>query len=299
MQVSALNIFPVKGGRGIALEEAAVTLAGLAGDRCWMVVDSAGRFVSQRELPALALLDALPDPDGVHLSFPGGGDGGPADGGERFVPMPDGGERLAVRIWSDDVDAALCGEADCAALSRWLARPLRLVAFDGTARRRVSRDWLDRDAPVGFADGFPVLVACEESLRALNRRIVAGGAEAVPMSRFRPNIVVSGAEAFAEDRWATIEIGGVLLDLVKPCARCVVTTIDQASGEPDGPEPISSLRQTRMSADRRAPGVLFGWNAVPRGGGTVSLGDTVQVVAARENGWPLRDAVPRRSASKA
>lgn len=284
MQVSALNIFPVKGARGIALDRAVVELAGLAGDRCWMVVDPAGRFVSQRELPPLALLDAVPDADGLNLSFPGSG------GGERFVPLPDGGERLGVRVWADAVDAALCGTDDCDALSRWLGHPLRLVCFDNRARRLVSREWLDRDAPVGFADGFPVLVACEDSLGALNRAIVDGGAKAVPMSRFRPNIVVSGTGAFAEDRWKTIAVGGVLFDLVKPCARCVVTTIDQAGGRPDGPEPIASLARTRLSADRRVPGVLFGWNAVPRQRGTLSTGDRVEVTATREEGWPVRPA---------
>lgn len=284
MQVSDLSIYPVKGGRGIALERSAVALAGLRGDRRWMVVDADGRFVSQRELPSLALLDARPDEDGLHLSFPGGAGG---DGGERFVATPDGSARLGVRVWADGVDAALCAQSDCIALSRWLGRPVRLVYFDEGAQRSVSRDWLDRDAPVGFADGFPVLLACADSARALNGTIVAAGGEAVPMSRFRPNIVLSGTGAFAEDGWETIAVGGILFDLVKPCARCVVTTVDQQSGLADGPEPISSLTRTRLSADRRAPGALFGWNAVPRGPGSLRVGDPVEIVVRREGGWPL------------
>ena len=196
------------------------------------------------------------------------------------------------------MDAALCADADCIALSRWLGRPVRLVYFDAGARRTVSRDWLDRDAPVGFADGFPVLVASEDSARALNGTIVAAGGDAVPMSRFRPNIVLSGTGAFAEDGWETIAVGGILFDLVKPCARCVVTTVDQGSGLPDGPEPITSLTRTRLSADRRAPGALFGWNAVPRGPGSLRVGDPVEIVARREGGWPLsqRPAKGRRTA---
>ena len=286
MQVSALHMFPVKGGRGIAVDHADIALAGLVGDRRWMVVDANGRFVSQRELPALALLDAKPDVDGLHLSFPAVETRGA--GGERFVARPDGTDRLAVRIWNDPVDAAIASAADCAALSRWLGQPLRLVYFDDQANRTISRDWLDRDAPVGFADGFPVLIACEDSLRELNRTIVVAGGEAVPMSRFRPNIVLSDTGAYAEDHWETLAIGDVVLDLVKPCARCTVTTVDQGNGLPNGPEPIVSLGRTRMSADRRAPGVLFGWNAVPRGTGTLRVGDEARIVAAREAGWPLR-----------
>lgn len=285
MEVSALNVYPVKGCRGISVSRSAVALPGLVGDRRWMVVDPSGRFVTQRELPALALLEAVPDEDGLHLSYPAVGQ---TDGGERFVPVPSGGERLSVRVWKDVVDAAAADAEDDRALSRWLGQPLRLVHFDATAHRDVSRDWLDRDAPVGFADGFPVLVATEASLRALNRTIVADGGEAVPMNRFRPNVVLTDTEAFAEDAWAAIRIGGVVFDLVKPCARCTVTTVDQMTGSFDGPEPLASLTRTRMSADRRAPGVLFGWNAVPKAPGEIAVGDAVEIVARREGGWPLR-----------
>ncbi|KQT85522.1 MOSC domain-containing protein [Aurantimonas sp. Leaf443] len=288
MQLTALHIHPLKGARAIPMAEAALEPAGLAGDRRWLLVDAAGRFVSQREMPSLARLSAHEDADGLHLSYDGEGDAEGGDGGERFVPHPEGEARLAVRIWTDTVEAALAGEADHDALSRWFGRPLRLVHFDGAARRSVSRDWIDRDTPVGFADGFPLLVASEASLRGLNREIVAHGGEAVPMSRFRPNLVVSGLEPFEEDGWATIAVGDAVIDLVKPCARCIVTTIDQISGEPEGPEPIDSLSRIRLSADRRARGVLFGWNAVPRAAGTLRVGDPVTVLSRREGGWPLR-----------
>lgn len=288
-QVSGLHIYPVKGGRGIALQRSEVALAGLAGDRCWLLVDAGGRFLSQRELPALALLETKTDADGLHLSFAGmPGEGEAGDGGERFVARPDGASRIAVRIWSDEVDAALADEADSAALSRWFGRSLRLVYFDDQARRIVSRDWVPHDAPVGFSDGFPLLLAFEDSLRELNRTIVTAGGEAVPMSRFRPNIVLSDTGAYAEDHWETVMIGDLVFDLVKPCTRCAVTTVDQQSGVPDGPEPIVSLSRTRMSADRRTPGVLFGWNAVPRQTGQLRVGDTVELVSSREAGWPIR-----------
>lgn len=287
LEVSALHIYPIKGARGVALSHAALDLEGLANDRRWMLVDENGRFVSQREMPRLALLDAQLDPDGLHLSLP--------DGGERFVARPDGAERLAVRIWSDEVEAAPVAPADDAALSRWFGRPLRLVYFDDRSRRTVSRDWLDRDAPVGFADGFPILVATEEALRALNRGIIGAGGDVVPMSRFRPNVVIRGAEGFSDDAWAAIRIGeGAVLDLVKPCARCVVTTTDQDTGTREGPEPLATLARIRRSADERAPGALFGWNAVPRAGGTLRVGDAVAVLEARPGGWPLREATAAR-----
>ncbi|MBB3952332.1 MOSC domain-containing protein [Aureimonas jatrophae] len=285
LRLASLHVYPVKGARGATREDATLGLAGLAGDRRWMLVDDAGRFVSQREMPELALLDVQSDADGLHLSLP--------EGGERFVATPDGVRRLAVRIWGDEVEAAGAAPEDDAALSRWFGRSLRLVHFDDMSRRIVSREWLDRDAPVGFADGFPLLITTEESLRGLNREIVTAGAEAVPMSRFRPNLVLQGAEPFADDGWATIRVGDVLFDLVKPCARCVVTTTDQDTGTREGPEPLATLARLRRSADPRAPGALFGWNAVPRSGGRLTVGDAVEIVAARPGGWPLRAAKGR------
>ncbi|WP_152047045.1 MOSC domain-containing protein [Aureimonas psammosilenae] len=279
MRISSLGIYPIKGARGLFPDESASTPAGLEGDRRWMLVDETGRFVSQREFPPLALLDVLPDEDGLHLSFP--------DAGERFVPTPDGEERLSVTVWSDEVNAAHAGADHSAAITAWLGRSVRLVFFDDASRRLVSRDWTDRDVPVGFADGFPLLVATTASLRELSRRIVSAGGEAVPMNRFRPNLVIDGAEPFAEDGWAAIEAGGVVFDLVKPCARCAVTTVDQDQGKRDGKEPLATLGKTRRSGDSQAPGALFGWNAVPRGIGILKVGDEVRVVERRENSWPI------------
>ena len=280
MQLGSIHIHPVKGGRALDLDHAEVERAGLARDRRWMVVDAGGRFVTQRELPKLALLHAEPDPDGLHLGF--------EEAGERFVPTPDGAERLAVRVWDDRVEAALADEATNRALSDWLGVPVRLVYQDAAAGREVSPDWAEAGRPVSFADGFPLLVANRQSLRALNAAIVAGGGEAVPMSRFRPNVVIDGAEPWAEDGWATIRIGAVVLDLVKPCARCTVTTVDQQTGETAGSQPLDALRRIRFSADRRVPGVLFGWNAVPRGTGRIDVGDVVRVEAERPAGEVVR-----------
>ena len=166
-------------------------------------------------------------------------------------------------------------------LSCWFGRPLRLVRQEKGDVRPVDRDWADADDVVSLADGFSILVATTASLEALR----------IPfdMDRFRPNLVIEGSAPWAEDGWRRLEVGEVELDLPKPCARCVVTTVDQESGMVAGPEPLDSLRARRLSADPRNPGVLFGWNAVPVGAGTVRIGDPVEVVATRER-WPVHPA---------
>lgn len=279
MKVHSLYSYPVKGAAGTAFDAIAFGLAGLEDDRRWMIVDADGVFVSQREIAELALLGVASEPEGIRLDVPGSG--------KVFVPRPNGGPRLLVTIWSNTVEAGLCEGEVNASLSRWLGQDLRLVFFDEHARRSVSRDWVDREAPVAFADGFPMLLASTASLVELNRRMVESGGEAVPMDRFRPNLVIEGAEPFAEDGWESIEIGGRVFDLAKPCARCVVTTVDQASGRRTGKEPLATLARTHRSADKRAPGALFGWNLVPRGEGHLRVGDGVEIVSFRDRPWPI------------
>ena len=124
------------------------------------------------------------------------------------------------------------------------------------------------------------------SLAALNDDILAGGGEAVPMNRFRPNVVVENDRPWGEDGWAAIQIGDVVLDFAKPCVRCSVTTVEQDCGVRPSDEPLATLRRTRKSGDARVPGFLFGWNAVPRGQGRLSVGAPVSVVEEREP-WPI------------
>lgn len=291
MKLGSIHIFPVKSGAGVDVDRARVEREGLAGDRRWMLVDAHGAFLSQREMPRLARLDVTLQSDGLILAY--------EEAGERFVPTPSGENRIEATVWRDTVDAALADEATNAALSRWLGQPVRLAYMDDPASRFANAEFAGADSPVSFADGFPILVATQASLRALNASIVATGAEAVPMSRFRPNLVVDDAEPWAEDGWATIRIGDAVLDLVKPCARCVMTTIDQATGVRAGDEPLRSLAHVRRSADPRAPGVLFGWNAVPRGGADIVIGAEVVVEEMRSGPDVVRPATtPRSSARK-
>ncbi len=274
MYVESLHVYPVKSFAAVDVAEMIVEPAGPAGDRRMMLVDPTGKFISQREEPRLARLKATLGDGGVTIA---------AADLERVVAAP-GAERVAVTVWGAEVDAVGVAGAVDARLSDWLGRPVRLVAMDAVSQRSANPDW-SPDASVGFADGFPVLVATTASLDALNERIVARGGAAVPMARFRPNVVVGGAEAWAEDEIATLQVGEVVFDLVKPCQRCIMTTTDQERGEVVGDEPLRTLATFRRSRDRRTAGVLFGWNAVPRAPGRIALGDPVTVLERRA-AWP-------------
>jgi uncharacterized protein YcbX len=278
MKVEALNIYPLKSGRAISVESASVRLDGLAGDRRFMIVEPDGRCITQRELQMLARVEATPVGESLHLEM---------EGRQLFASFePE--DRLDVTIWDTPVNAAVADEAVNEALSDWFARPVKLVHMDAAAHRAEGEEWAGSPVPVRFADGFPVLVTTTGSLADLNRTLVAKGQEPVGMDRFRTNILVTCEEPWQEDFWETIEIGGITFDLVKPCARCIMITQDQMTGERIGGNPIQGLAEKRMSADRRVPGVLFGWNAVPRGEGDIRLGDAVEVKATRAERWPLK-----------
>jgi uncharacterized protein YcbX len=164
---------------------------------------------------------------------------------------------------------------------------VQLVFFDERAKRTASADWAGPETPVTFADGYQVLVTTTGSLQAVNADMAARGEGSVGMDRFRPNIVIDHDEPFADDGWEAIEIAGVRLDLVKPCARCIMITQDQETGSREGANPMTALGRIRMSADRRVPGPVFGWNAVPRSTGLIKVGDPVSVVSTRE-AWAIK-----------
>ena len=279
MQVSDLSIYPLKSGRGIALEQSPVDAFGLAGDRRFMLADPSGHFITQREMQALAQVEAKVEGDMLHLAM------GTA---RHEAPLAGFSDRKDVSVWKSIVSAALADASTNAVLSGWLGRDVILVFFDGDAKRIASPEWAEGDTPVTFADGFQILVTTTASLAALNANMAANGEEPVGMDRFRPNIVIDGTEPFAEDHWAALEIGGIRFDLVKPCARCIMTTQDQQTGSREGASPMKAMGRIRMSADRRVPGPLFGWNAVPRGEGVLKRGDAVTVLEARPEGWAFK-----------
>lgn len=279
MRVSDLFIYPVKSSRGIALQTSEIDAFGLPGDRRAMFANPDGSFITQRELPQLARIDVRPTSSAFHLAI--------ADE-ELVVPLPNGGSRIDVSIWKTIVNAAMADDRSNETLSRWLGREVRLVFFDAAASRTASAEWAGEGTPVTFADGYQILVTTTGSLKALNADLAAHGEGSVGMERFRPNIVIDTDEAWPEDYWAAIEIGGIRFDLVKPCARCIMTTQDQQTGSREVPSPMQAMGRIRMSADRRVPGPLFGWNATPRAAGTVSVGDEVKILEERPEGWAFK-----------
>ncbi|MFN7102121.1 MAG: MOSC domain-containing protein [Pseudorhizobium sp.] len=280
MHVSALHFYPLKSGRGIALREAEIGAAGIPGDRRMMLVDPDGTFLTQRDTPALARLDVQPQGDGVTITL---------DGGETLdVMLPPAERRMDVVVWKSTVSAAVADDATNARLSAWIGREVRLVFFDDVAERTASAEWAGGETPVTFADGYQVLITTTASLAALNADMEAHGEGSVGMERFRPNIVLETDKPWAEDGWASLNIGGVTFDLVKPCARCIMTTQDQQTGSRDVASPMPAMGRIRMSADRRVPGPLFGWNAVPRGNGRIAIGSPAQVLATREMPWAIK-----------
>ena len=273
-RIAGLYVYPVKGARGLAIDAAtaAATGLGVAGvaDREWMVIRPDGRFLTQRELPRLVLVVPEVDDDVLMLGT-----------GERAavaIPLrhPHGATR-EVTVWRSHVRGF--DEGDDAA--RWLSAHLdcavRLVRFDRSKQRDCNPEFVgDSGAHTLFADGYPVLVIGTASLEDLNERLGAAGEDALPMNRFRPNIVLDDLPAYDEDHLDTLAIGDVVLRMVKPCIRCQVTTTDQDTAVV-GREPLTTLAGYRH--DERLEGVAFGMNAiVAQGvGGTVAVGDAAGV----------------------
>lgn len=257
LTVTGLWIYPVKSCAGIALGEAILTARGLPWDREWMVVRPDGTFVTQRQLPRLALLSTALEADALRLRTP--------DGDAIRVPWDPPGTVRSVRqvtVWKHACPALDEGEAVASWLTAFLGTPLRLVRFHPDHRRLSDRGWTGGvEAENAFSDGFPILVLSEESLADLNRRI---GGTPLPMDRFRPNLVVTGGGPYVEDEVKSLAGDGFELRLVKPCARCPITTTDQRTAEVVGREPLATLATYRR--DERLGGVVFGQNAIVAAG---------------------------------
>jgi hypothetical protein len=268
--VTALNVHPVKSCRAVAAACADVTPGGLAvsgvRDREWMIVDADGRFVTQRELPRLALIGVYVADGTTTLTVPGHG---------TVTPDVDGPPRN-VRVWSADVRGLDGGDEAAATLSAYLGRALRIVRFDDSRPRTVNPLYAGAGVTTLYADGYPVLVIGQASLDDLNERLRQRGAKPVPMNRFRPNVVIDGLEPHDEDHLDTIVVGDVVLRPVKPCVRCEVTTTDQASARRSD-EPLVTLSSYRH--DARLSGVTFGMNAivVDGAGSSIAVGDEARV----------------------
>jgi uncharacterized protein len=249
VRITALNVYPVKGCRGIALDSARIAAAGFEHDREWLITRPDGRFMTQREEPRLALIETAVNGDALRLRVP--------DGSELSMALDSRGREVEVTCWKDRCAAFDAGEAAAEFLTRYLGAPYRLVRFDGRRKRLSNAQWTPGvEAQNQFSDGFPWLLISEASLADLNARL----SRKLPMNRFRPNIVVSGLPPFGEDRLHELTGEGVRLRRAKPCARCIVTTTDQARGTRDGDEPLRTLAKFRF--DRELKGVTFGQNMI-------------------------------------
>jgi uncharacterized protein YcbX len=266
MHLSGLYLYPIKSTAPLPVREAAVEPRGLAHDRRWMVVNPAGRCVTGRELGRLTLVRARPTAEGLLLEAPGMP--------SLVVPMPTAvADAVQVTVWDSRVAAHAAGSAADAWLSDFLMDPLRLVHMAESTHRLIDEPQARPDDIVSFADGYPLLLVTQASMDGLNERL----AQPVPVLRFRPNLVVAGAEApHAEDGWRRVRVGEVEFDVVKACSRCVFTTVDPQRGERDpAGEPLRTLSRYRRT-DR---GVMFGQNLIPRTTGRVRTGDPVEVLA--------------------
>jgi uncharacterized protein len=263
--LSGLYVYPIKSAGGISLEASEVDERGLRHDRRWMLVDEAGRFISQRRSPRMALIGVRIEPDLLLVDAP--------DMPSLEIPLaPPQGELLLAQVWNDLVEVLTVGvEAD-----RWFGEFLgvrcKLVFLPDESVRPVDPDYGRTGDRGGLADGFPFLLASDASLADLNARMESP----VPMNRFRPNLVVQGCEPFAEDGWRLIRIGEITLRVAKPCARCVITTVDQGTAT-TGKEPLRTLARFRRAGE----GVLFGQNLIHEDMGTLRVGDPVDVLQPR------------------
>jgi len=294
MHISEINIYPIKSLKGISVETATVEERGLRHDRRWMLTDADGMFMTQREFPRMATMSVwFEDADGLGVA---------ADAfGDVFVPfVPDSEKRQQVTIWDSVCEGRVYG----AALNEWFSDVLgtncQLVYMPDDSRRNVSERYNKHDDVVSFADGYPLLVIGEASLDDLNERILGtDGSVRAPadmsvrtplaMNRFRPNIVVAGSEAYAEDHWSQIRVGEATFRATKPCERCVITTVDQATGEFDGKDPLKTLAAYRRAKDvipdlyesigMNGNAVLFGQNLIGETfGSTIAVGDDIQLI---------------------
>ncbi len=261
ISVSEIIIYPVKSFAGVTLSLASLDKFGLAGDRRWMLVDDAGIAITQRSEPRLALVEAEPGEHILSLRF---------CGESLIVDTPSSTADVRhVKIWNDAVVAADAGEEAALWLSARLGIKCRLMHMPQSTDRLVDRHYASQLETVGFADAFPILLISQASLDDLNSRLETP----VPMNRFRPNLVVSGCDPFAEDGWKRIRIGEVELDVVKPCDRCVMPSIDQATAGRD-----KNINRVLASYRRRNGKIYFGQNLLYRGTGIIRLSSPVEVI---------------------
>lgn len=260
MKLTEINIYPVKSLAGIALRSSSLDAMGLRYDRRWMVVTQKGKFITQRTHPQMVLIQPQLADGVLTLTRQGMQD--------YHVPaVSTDSASMEVEIWNDRVIAQHVSEATDAWLTQAIDAPCRLVYIADDEIRQCDLQYADAGDRTGFADGFPLLLISQASLDDLNARLQ----QPLPMKRFRPNLVVSGCDHYAEDGWRQIRIGDVTLRIVKPCSRCVITTVDPETGVKGPGEPLRTLAGYRM----RDKQVYFGQNLIHQQQGLLSVNQAV------------------------
>ncbi|MEO7081263.1 MAG: MOSC N-terminal beta barrel domain-containing protein [Flavobacteriales bacterium] len=257
--LASIHIYPVKSLGGFSVAKVRLTDRGLEHDRRWMLIDPDGRFLSQRECPAMACLHCIPQGPGFRVTDT-------RNGSTVDVPWSlDDGEHTLAKVWNDEVELLLGDSQLHSWFSEALQRPLRLAYMPSSTLRITDARYVE--VPVALNDAFPALILSQASLDDLNARLQTP----VPMDRFRPNFVISGGVAFQEDHWKETSIGEEDFHIMKPCSRCVITTTDQRTGE-RSTEPLRTLATYRSVGNK----VHFGMYAVFAAGGEVRVGDFVR-----------------------
>ncbi|MBB5605900.1 MULTISPECIES: MOSC domain-containing protein [unclassified Janthinobacterium] len=278
--LSDITLYPIKSCAGIRLREAVLTRSGLMSehvyDREWMVVDVHGRFLTQREYPRMALIVPRIKATTLELRAPGM----LRLEVELGLPHPQLAPTLEVQVWDDTLRAYDCDEVTATWFSNAIGVPCRLVRFHPDVVRPTSTKWTAGvAASTMFADGYPVLIAGAASLDDVNEKLHAAGRPALAMDRFRPNLVISDIAAFEEDYADFLQFGATVLKPVKPCSRCPIPSVDQATGVP-GPDPLDVMQGYRAKPELDGA-ICFGMNAI------VTEGGDERIVVGQEVGFEL------------
>lgn len=260
MNIQDLYIYPIKSCGGSRVESIQLDRFGPRDDRRWLLIDNEGMQITQREEARLALVRPSVQGDDLLIAF---------DGKQTLVTKPAHGQPRAVQVWSDTVQALDAGDDIAGWFSKALGRSVRLVWMPDDEKRQVREPFAKNGETVSFADAYPLLLISQASLDDLNTRL----SESVPMNRFRPNIVVSGCTAFAEDTWRGLEVEGLSLQVAEACARCVMPSIDQSSGNKDS-EILRVLASYRRGEDRQT---YFGQNLLYQSFAELSVGQPITV----------------------
>jgi uncharacterized protein YcbX len=267
LRISQLFVYPIKSLGGISVDSSPVTDTGLLYDRRWMLVDPSGRFISQREVPALCLLRIRFDETTLtvfHKDHPADNISVPILNPEELFSLP----RMNVTIWDDVCQAVVYPSQFTGWFTKMISLPCQLVYMDDTVRREVDKKYAFREEITSFSDGFPLLMIGQSSLDDLNARLPY----AIPINRFRPNLVFTGGTPYQEDEMPVFEINGLEYNAVKPCARCIIPTIDQETGI-NYEEPTKTLASYRLK-DKK---ILFGQNVLVSSTGFISVGDEIKL----------------------